>query len=105
MRPSTEDRVTLAAERFVRDAAERARTEAAAAVECLRCGSALGVRHHLTALREVAERRARIERHLLRTSSTAAQLERAARAALVALDSGSPARLLRALERVVELAR
>jgi len=74
-------------------------------VACLQHGSALGVRHHLTSVRAIAERRARIERHLLHTSSTAARLRRAADAALLALDSGSPARLTRALTRVEELAR
>ena len=105
MHPRRDDRIGIAAARYVRQAADRARSEAASAVECLQCGSALGVRHHLKALRDVAERRARIERHLLHQSSRSAQLRRAADAALLALDSGSPARLTRALTRIEELAR
>ena len=100
-----DDRVAVAATRFVRDAGQRARAEAASALQCLRYGSTLGVRHHLTSLRALAERRARIERHLLHTSSSAARLRRAADAALRALEVGSPARLTRALARVEELAQ
>ncbi|HXU72293.1 MAG TPA: hypothetical protein VN947_23375 [Polyangia bacterium] len=105
MRLNPDDRLTMAATRFVRDAGDRARGEAVSARLCLQCGSALGVRRHLTSLRALAERRARIERHLLHTSSSAARLRRAADAALRALDAGSPARLTRALARVEELAQ
>jgi hypothetical protein len=99
------DRVGIVAADFIRDAAERMRSDAESAIQCLRCGSALGIRHHLTSLRRLAERRARIERHILHQSSSAARLKRAADAALGALDSGSPARLARALDRVEALAR
>jgi ribosomal protein S12 methylthiotransferase accessory factor YcaO len=105
MRPETTDRLGIAAASFVRRAAEGARLEAAEALLCLSCGSTHGVRRHLTSLREFADRRARIERHLLRRSSRAARLRRAADAALRALDSGSPAKLTRALDRVETLAQ
>jgi hypothetical protein len=62
---------------FVRDAAGRMRVDAQSAIECLQCGSGLGVRHHLTSLRRLAERRARIERTILHRSSQAARLVRA----------------------------
>lgn len=104
MRGRTLDRFDGAATEFIRVAADRMRAEAASARDCLRHGSTLGVRHHLTSLRALSERRARIERHILHTSSCAARLRRAADAALAALDSGSPARLTRALARVEELA-
>ncbi|MGZ3428225.1 MAG: hypothetical protein ACXVCV_16340 [Polyangia bacterium] len=97
------DRLGVVASNFIRDASERMRSEAASAIQCLRCGSALGVRHHLSSLRRLAERRARIERHLLHQSSSAARVKRAADAALGALDGGSPARLARALDRVEAL--
>ena len=99
-----DDRLHLAATRFIADASERVRADALAAIQCLECGSSLGVRQHLTAVRRWAGRRALIERKILHTSSRAAQLERAAGAALAALDAGSPARLTRALARVEALA-
>ena len=99
------DRLGRVATRFVRDAAEQVRADAESAIQCFRCGSAAGVRHHLNSLRRLAERRARIERHLLHSSSSAARLKRAADVALSALDCASPARLARALDRVQALAR
>jgi hypothetical protein len=100
----TEDRVGRVATHFVEGAAERMRDDAESAVECLECGSALGIRRHLLSLRDRAERCARIERNILHRSSHAARLRRAADDALHALDSGSPAKLARALARVRSLA-
>ena len=105
MRTRRHDRLDAAATSFVRAAATRTRADARAAAECLRCGSLLGARDHLRSLRALAERRARIEHHLLHTSSRATRLRRAADAALDALDSGSTAQVTRALARVEELAR
>ena len=99
------DRLDYVATQFVRFAGEQMRTEAESAIHCFQCGSALGTRHHLIALRRLAERSARIQRHLLHRSSTAARVKRAADAALGALDAGSPARVVHALERVEELAQ
>jgi hypothetical protein len=95
----------MVARSFLRAAGEQTRVEVGQATECLRYGSLLGLRHHLRSVRSLAERRARIERHLLHESSRAARLRRAADAALSALDSGSPARITRALARVEELAQ
>jgi hypothetical protein len=98
------DRLDQVATQFVRTAGVQMREEAEAAIHCYDCGSTLGTRHHLTTLRQLAERSARIERYLLHSSSSAAQLKRAADAALSALDVGSPARVVRALARVEALA-
>ena len=100
-----DDRLAVAARSFVRHAEERARSEAAFAVECLRCGSEHGVRRHLTSLRQLAERQARIQRYILHRSARAAELRRAADAALLALDGKSPKRIVRALARVEALTR
>jgi hypothetical protein len=99
------DRLDRVATEFVRSAGEQIRAEAECAVHCFRCGSALGTRHHLSTLRRLAERSARIERHLLHTSASSARIKRAADAALHALDAGSPARVVHALERVEALAQ
>ena len=98
------DRLDVAATQFVRAAGVQMRHEAESAIHCFERGSTLGVRHHLAALRRLAERSARIERHLLHSSSSSAQPRRAADAALQALDAGSPAGVVRALERVEALA-
>jgi hypothetical protein len=95
----------MVATRFVEDARQRMRMNAASAVECFQCDSALGVRQHLTALRDLAERRARIERNLLYRSPSCARLRRATDEALEVLDSGSHAQLAHSLERVEALAR
>ena len=103
MRTARQDRLGVVAAHFVRGAAAQMRLEVESAIHCFGCGSSLGVRHHLTSLRRLAERRARIERNLLHTSSAAARLRRAADAALLALEGGSPARVARALRRVEAL--
>jgi hypothetical protein len=103
MLASTDRRLWASAEELVRTTSGRVRLEAAAARACLEHGSPHGVRHHLRSLHELAERQARVERHLLRRSSAAPRLVRAAAAALRALDSGSPAQLVRALERVAAM--
>jgi hypothetical protein len=99
------DRLDVAATQFVRAAGLQMRQEAESAIHCFQCGSTLGARHHLTTLKRLAERSARIERYLLHSSSAAAQLKRAADTALHALDAGSPARVVHALERVEALAQ
>ena len=99
------DRLDRVAAHFVANASVQMRAEAESAIRCLRCGSALGVRQHLSTLRRLAERSARIERHILHASPSAARLRRAADAALQALDAGSPARVVHALERVEALAQ
>jgi len=104
MSASNDDRLGRAARHFVRDAAERMRVDAEAALECMACSSTLGVRRHLQSLRSRAERCARIERHILHRSSRAARLRRAADDALRTLDGRSPARLARALAHVRRLA-
>jgi hypothetical protein len=81
------------------------RVNAAAAVECFHCDSPLGVRQHLTALRDLAERRTRIERSLLYRSPSCARLRRATDEALEVLDSGSRTQLAHALERVEAFAQ
>ena len=100
-----QDRLDRVATEFVRSAGEQIRVEAESAIHCFRCGSALGTRHHLSTLRRLAERSARIERHVLHTSCSSARIKRAADAALHALDAHSPARVVQALERVEALAQ
>jgi len=101
---STPDRLDKAAAYFIQNAADHLRADAQAALECMACRSTLGVRRHLQAIRDRAERCARVERHILHRSSRSARLRRAADDALHALDGSSPARLARALARVRSLA-
>lgn len=105
MRGSRRDRLGIVATRFVEDARQRMRVNAASAVKCFECDSTLGVRQHLTALRVLAERRARVERSLLYRSPSCTRLRRATDEALEVLDGGSHSQLAHALERVEALAQ